>query len=149
MRELKNIMVAVDHNDSVGELLGFAESLARKYEAKVWIVHVAEPDPDFVGMVTGPQYIRDIKSEDLREEHKTLQTLCETFLDEDIEYVALAMQGSTVETVLEEAENLNADLLIAGTHKHGFLYNLFSESVSLELFKKSDIPLLTIPIEED
>lgn len=149
MRELKNIVVAVDHNDSVGELLGFAENLALKYEAKVWIIHVAQPDPDFVGMVTGPQYIRDIKAEDLREEHKTLQMLCETFLDKEIEYEALSMQGSTVDTVMEEAEKLEADLLIAGTHKRGFLYNLFSESVSLELFKKAHIPLLTIPIEEE
>ena len=149
MLELRNIMVAVDFNDSVGNLLGFAESLAQKYQAKIWIVHVAEPDPDFVGMVTGPQYIRDMKAEDLREEHKNLQSLCEAFLDKDIESEALTIQGSTVETVLEEAKNLEPDLMVVGTHKHGFLYNIVSESVSLELFRKIDIPLLTIPIDED
>jgi len=147
--ELKNIMVAVDFNDSVGDLLNFAESLASTYESKVWIVHVAEPDPDFVGMVTGPQYIRDMKAEDLKEEHKTLQSLREAFFDEEIDSEALTIQGSTVDAVLEEAEKLNIDLLVVGTHKHGFLYNLLSESVSVELLKKINIPMLSIPINED
>ena len=149
MTELKNIMVAVDFNDSVGDLLGFAESLALKYESKIWLVHVAEPDPDFVGMVTGPQYIRDMKAEDLREEHKTLQSLREAFLDGEIESEALTIQGSTVDAVLDEAEKLQIDLIVVGTHKHGFLYNLLSESVSVELLKKINIPMLSIPIEED
>ena len=149
MMELKNIMVAVDFNDSVGDLLSFAESLASNYGAKVWIVHVAEPDPDFVGMVTGPQYIRDMKAEDLREEHKTLQNLREVFFDDEIESEALTIQGSTVDAVLEEAEKLEIDLLVVGTHKHGFLYNLLSESVSVELLKKINIPMLSIPINED
>ena len=149
MMELKNIMVAVDFNDSVGDLLSFAESLASTYGSKVWIVHVAEPDPDFVGMVTGPQYIRDMKAEDLKEEHKTLQSLREAFFDEEINSEALTIQGSTVDAVLEEAEKLNIDLLVVGTHKHGFLYNLLSESVSVELLKKINIPMLSIPINEE
>lgn len=149
MTELKNIMVAVDFNDSVGDLLSFAESLALKYESKIWLVHVAEPDPDFVGMVTGPQYIRDMKAEDLREEHKSLQSLREAFLDDEIESEALTIQGSTVDAVLEEAEKLQIDLMVVGTHKHGFLYNLLSESVSVELLKKLNIPMLSIPIDEE
>ena len=147
--ELKNIMVAVDFNDSVGDLLSFAESLASNSGSNVWIVHVAEPDPDFVGMVTGPQYIRDMKAEDLKEEHKTLQSLREAFFDEEINSEALTIQGSTVDAVLEEAEKLNIDLLVVGTHKHGFLYNLLSESVSVELLNKINIPMLSIPINED
>jgi|SRR5690606_804229 len=149
MTDLKNILVAVDFNDSVGDLLSFAESLAMKYEAKIWLLHVAEPDPDFVGMVTGPQYIRDMKAEDLREEHKTLQSLRKTFLDEEVESEALTIQGSTVDAVLEEADKLNIDLIIVGTHKHGFLYNLLAESVSVELLKKINIPMLSIPIDEE
>lgn len=149
MKEIKNIMVAVDFNDSVGELLDYAESIATNFGAKIWVVYVAEPDPDFVGYSPGPQYIRDVKAEEFREEHKTLQTICETFLEKESDYEALFIQGSTVETLLDEAKKLEIDLLVVGTHKHGFFHNLFSESVSLELFKKVNIPMLTIPIDED
>jgi len=148
-KEFKNIMVAVDFNDAVGKLLGYAEALALKFEAKIWVVHVADPDPDFVGYEPGPQYIRDFRADELRDEHKKLQNISNMFLDKKIESTALLIQGSKVETVLNEAKKLKADLLIVGNHKHSFLHNLLSESVSLELLKNGNIPLLTIPIDEN
>lgn len=146
--ELKNILVAVDFTDTVGDLLTYAESLAEKYQAKVWVVHVAEPHPDFVGYEPGPQYIRDIKAEELKEEHRNLQAICDAFLNKDIKSEALLIQGSTVQVIIDEVKKLQADLLIVGTHKHGFLYNLLTESVSLELLKKAEIPFLAIPMSD-
>lgn len=148
MDTMKNIMVAVDFNDSIGELMVYADSLAQKFGSKVWVLHVADPEPDFVGYEPGPQYIRDIKAEEYREEHHNLQEICKNFLSEDVKADALLIQGSTVETVLNEAKKLNIDLLIVGTHKHSFLHNLLQESVSMELIKKAEIPMLTIPIDE-
>lgn len=148
MKEIKNILVAVDFNDAVGDILGYAESIARNFGSKIWVVHVAEPNTEFVGYVTGPQYIRTLKDDEIKEEHRNLLTLCETFIDKEIESEALIIRGMPVESMLEEAKKLKADLLIAGTHKYGFFHNLFSESVSLELFKKANIPLLTLPFEE-
>lgn len=149
MRDIKNILVAVDFNDAVADLLGYAEGIAEKFEAKVWVLHVAEPNPDFVGYEPGPQYIRDFKAEELREEHRNLQMYCDNFLSDNIEKEALLIQGSTVEAVLEEAKKLKIDLLVVGTQEHSFLYNLLQESVSLSLLKKSHIPLLAIPINEE
>jgi nucleotide-binding universal stress UspA family protein len=148
MKILKNILVAVDFNDAVGELMSYAESFAEKYGAKIWVVHVAAPDPDFVGYETGPQYIRDMRADELKDEHKELQQICEMFIKPKLASDALLIQGSTVETVLEEAKKLKADLLIVGTHQHSFFYNLFAESVSVELFKNAEIPVLSVPIEE-
>lgn len=148
MDAFKNIMVAVDFNDSIGELMVYADLLAQKFGSKVWVLHVADPEPDFVGYEPGPQYIRDIKAEEYREEHHNLQEVCKNFLSEDIKTEALLIQGSTVETVLDEAKKLKIDLLIVGTHKHSFLHNLLQENVSMELIKKAEIPMLTVPIEE-
>lgn len=149
MKEIKNILVAIDFNDTIGDLLGYAEGIAQNFGAKIWIVHVAEPDPDFVGYETGPQYIRNMKAEEFRDEHKELQQIRQGFIDPEIESEALLIQGSTVETVLEEAQKLHCDLIVVGTHKHSFLHNLLQESVSLELLKKVNIPLLAVPIEEE
>jgi nucleotide-binding universal stress UspA family protein len=147
MVALKNILVAVDFNDSVDKLLNYGESIAEKFGAKLWIVHVAAPDPDFVGYETGPQYIRDARANELKGDHKKIQDLCNTFIGKKVEAEALLIQGSTVETLIEEVNSINADLLIVGTHHHSFLHNLFSESVSSKLFDKVKTPLLAIPIE--
>ena len=146
---IKNILVAVDFNDSIGDLMNYANELGKKFKAKVWVLHVADPEPDFVGYEPGPQYIRDLKAEEYKTEHRSLQEICKNFISEKIESEALLIQGSTVEVVIEEAQKLEIDLLITGTHKHSFLHNLLNENVSVELLKKADIPLLTIPIVED
>ncbi|MGB7841409.1 MAG: universal stress protein [Salinimicrobium sp.] len=148
MENLKNILVAVDFNEAVGELLSYAAGFAEKFGAKVWVVHVASPDPDFVGYEPGPQYIRNLKAEDFREEHRNLQSICKTFLNGEVENEALLIQGSTVETVLQEAKKLKADMLIVGTHRHSFLHNLLNESVSLELLKRASLPIMAIPVVE-
>ncbi|HSP12882.1 MAG TPA: universal stress protein [Salegentibacter sp.] len=149
MDTFKNILVAVDFNDTIGDLMAYAESIAGKYGSKIWVVHVAEPSPDFTGYEMGPQYIRDLKAEEFRQEHRQIQEISKLFLDQNIESEALLIQGPTVETLIEEVRKLNADLLIVGTHKHGFLFNLLSENVSLELLKRAEIPFLAIPIEEE
>lgn len=149
MEAFKNILVAVDFNNTIGDLMGYAETIAEKFGSKIWVVHVAEPSPHFTGYEVGPQYIRDLKAEEFREEHRQLQAMSKLFLDQNIESEALLIQGPTVQTIIEEVKKLNADLLIVGTHKHGFLFNLLSENVSLELLKKADVPFLAIPIEEE
>ncbi|MGB8704387.1 MAG: universal stress protein [Gillisia sp.] len=146
MKNIKNIVVAIDFNDVLDELISYAEGIGKKFNSKIWVIHVEAPDPDFVGFEAGPQYIRDFKASEMKEEHKKLQKISQTLTDRDLESEALLIQGSTVETVIAEAEKLKADLLIVGTHKHSFFHDLLSENVSLELLKNGRIPLLCIPV---
>ena len=45
----------------------------RKFGSKIWLVHIAAPDPDFVGYEVGPQYIRDHRADELKKEHKLVK----------------------------------------------------------------------------
>lgn len=142
---MKNILVAIDFDGEAHTLVDFAATFAQKFQATLWIVHIAAPEPDFVGYDTGPQYVRDVRAEDLRSEHKTLQEMADTLNQNGIKTEALLVQGSTVETILTEAEKLEIDLLVIGAHEYGLLKNLFVENTAHELLKKSSIPLLIYP----
>jgi nucleotide-binding universal stress UspA family protein len=146
MKGIQNILVAVDFGDGDQILLDYALQVAQKFNAKLWILHVAAPDPDFVGYEPGPQYIRDFRADDLKQEHKTLHTYAAKIMDAGTSSEALLIQGQTVETILNEAIKLEADLFVVGTHKHGFFYNMVNENPTLELIKKSKIPLLVVPL---
>jgi len=143
---MKNILVAVDFSNDDQVLLSSATQMAEMFKSKIWVVHIAAPDPDFVGYEPGPQYIRDIRASDLRTEHKTLKTYAENLDKAGIESEGLLIQGPTVETILEEAAKLNIDLFVVGNHKHSFLYRLFNEDTPIELAKKSKIPVLIVPL---
>ena len=64
---MKNILAALELKGDTNPVLRQAADLAEACGAKLWLLHVAAPDPDFVGYEPGPQYIRDIRAETLKE----------------------------------------------------------------------------------
>lgn len=142
MKELKNITVAIDTNDSVGELLGYAEGLATKFEAKIWVIHVIEGR-------FGDDDTQEFSPDDELDNKRKMEALCEAFIDESVESEVVVLKGPTVDKVLEQVKELKSDLLVVGTHRYSFLHNLISRRVSIQLFKKANIPLLAIPFEDN
>ena len=65
---MKNILVCIDFHEQTKNLINKAAEIAKAFNAKLWLVHVAAPDPDFVGYDVGPQYIRDARADELKEE---------------------------------------------------------------------------------
>jgi nucleotide-binding universal stress UspA family protein len=145
---MKNILLAIDFNNSEKVLMDQAKEWAKAFEAKVWMLHVAAPEPEFVGFGVGPQYIRDTMAEELKKEHKMLFEYANQLKDEGIDADGLLIKGATTDMIMEEAEKLNIDLIITGHHDHGFLYKLFFGSVASSVIRKSKIPVLLIPLED-
>ena len=144
---MKNILVTIDFNKNEELLIDKAFQLAKAFGSKLWLMHIAAPDPDFVGYDVGPQYIRDSRATELSEEHKLLQEYANNLKTKGVQSEGLLVQGATIEMILEESKKLNVDLIIAGHHKHGFFYKAFVGSVSAEIIKKSNIPVLTVPLD--
>lgn len=142
---MKNILVALDFSEFTERILGQACSVARAFGAALRIVHVAAPDPAFVGYEPGPQDVRDQRATDLREERRRLQEMADRVRSQGIEAKALLVQGSIVETLLEQAEKGNADLIVAGSHGHGRLYTALLGSVSEGILRNAPCPLLLVP----
>lgn len=146
---MKNILVAIDFSKGNDQLLLHAREQAKKSKAKIWILFAAPPNPDFVGMEIGPKYIRDNVASELREDHKRLQNMAEVIRGEDIECEALMVQGPAADVILYEADKLDIDLIVIGSHGHGSMFNLLVGSVCNAVIKKSKRPILLIPTEEE
>ncbi|HTD83926.1 MAG TPA: universal stress protein, partial [Gemmatimonadaceae bacterium] len=53
--------------------------------------------------------------------------------------------GTVAEEILSQADALNADLIVMGTHGHGAMYNLLVGSVTKGVIKHSVRPVLLVP----
>jgi nucleotide-binding universal stress UspA family protein len=142
---MKNILVPIDLSNVTDSLLDKARQLAGPLGAKLWIVHVAAPDPDFVGFKVGPSYVREHRAEILRQEHQDIQAMAETLTRAGLQAEALLVQGPTVETLMEVAGNVGADLIIMGSHGKGALYRAFVGSVSEQVLRESKVPVMIVP----
>ena len=145
---MKNILVPVDLSGITARTINYSAKHARPLGAKLWLVHVAAPDPDFVGFEPGPQYVREHRADELKKEHQEIQDRAAALRSEGLEAEGLLVQGSTSATIIEEAARLEADLIVMGSHGHGALYKTFMGSVSQQVLGDSTIPVLIIPARE-
>lgn len=142
---MKSIIAAVDFSPVSEAVIRMASSIARAMGGKLWLLHIAAPDPDFVGFKTGPQYIRDHRAEQLRKEHGDLQAMAAALRDQGADAEALLVQGPTAETLLEEATRLGAELILVGSHGRGMLHRALLGSVSEQVVRDSRVPVLVVP----
>jgi len=147
---MKNILIPLELSKAPIEerIIDIAISYAKSLGSNCWIVHVAAPDPDFVGYGVGPKYIRDQLAEDLRTEHRQLQSITDRFKAEGIKAEGLLIQGATQEMIKVEVKKLNIDLLVLGNKKHSFVNVLFKGSILDDIMDEVNIPVLLVPDHE-
>lgn len=145
---MKKILLAVDNEEGTNELLDYAGKMASLYGATLYILHIAQPNPEFVGYDVGPEYIRLDAARQYRDEHRWVQDLAKQLESRNVDARALLIQGYVAEEILRQAEDIEADLVICGSHKNGFFYSLFMENTAVELSKKSKRPLLVYPMPD-
>ncbi len=156
---MKKIIVALDFTPVSKALIKYGKMYASKLEAELVLLHVATAVRDlYIGYNLGsqdvlgagmPMYFSDdgvmeVIKQELENEHNELMKYVGE-LKSEIGVSALLKQGPVVETILEEAEKQNADLIIIGSHGHRPLRRVILGSVSEGIVAESCCPVMVIP----
>jgi len=139
------LLVAVDLSEATPIIVDKVLELCRKQPSKIWIVHNAEPPPDFVEFKVDPLAARDSLAKKFRKEHRQIQDIAGRMHEADLDATALLVHGPTVETLLKEASDLDVDMIVVGAHGKGAMHELLVGSVSKGILHKSSYPVLVIP----
>lgn len=142
---MKRIIAAVDFSEVSDAIIQQATALAAAFSAELTLIHVAAPDPEFVGYEAGPDTVRQQRARELTKEHQTLQQTAERLRQQGVQAKALLVQGATVETILKEMERTDADAVVVGSHGHGALYRMLLGSVSEAVLRASRCPVIVVP----
>src|SRR4051812_25454199 len=118
---MQAILVPVDFSAVSDAAVELAAQLGKALAIPVWLLYVAQPDPDFVGYEVGPPNVREQVASEMRDTHSHLQRYSAQLRERGIEATALQVQGATVETILREAERLAVGVIVLGSHGHGAL----------------------------
>lgn len=142
------ILAAVDFSAVTERVFGVLTRMAATFPAEVRLVHVAPPDPAFVGYVAGPAVVRDQVANELHATHQQLQEMAERLRTDGVETTALQLQGATVATILAEAERLPAELIVLGSHGRSAVHDLLVGSVSDGVVRAAKVPVLLVPARD-
>jgi len=144
-----NILVAVDLSGASQKILKYVKTLASDLSAKVWLLYAEKPDLGFVGFGPGrSQSVSDKVAHDFKEKCEELQHEVDKLQNSGIDVESLLVQGTAVEVILDEANKLNIDLIVVGSHGHGAVYHLMVGSVSEGVLHRSTCPVLVVPTHD-
>jgi nucleotide-binding universal stress UspA family protein len=142
---MRVVLVPLDFSPVSDAVVAWAARLAERFECQMWLLHVAAPDPEFVGYEAGPDVVRDQRASELREEHRELQSRAESLRERGIDARALLVEGPTVQKILSEAEKVSTDLIVMGSHGHGALHRALLGSVSEGVVRGAHCPVTIVP----
>ena len=144
---MKNLLVAIEYCEATtiaSPTIRRVQELADAFTSKVWLLHVVPPTapaPFNVDQVK----LREGRADELRQEHGYLQGLAQCLRDRGVKAAALLIEGPTVETLLDKARLLEADLIILGCHRHGPLFSAMLGAPGESLHRRCPCSIMFVP----
>lgn len=140
---MNRILAPIDFSSVTVAVINSAVKLAKAFESELILMHVAQPQPGFLGC-------------DLEQGRRWRAVTLSAPGDQIIQYAEQAdkagaavavvvLQGPVVESVLEFATQVGADWIVLGSHGHGALYDLLVGSTVEGVMSTARVPVVVIP----
>jgi nucleotide-binding universal stress UspA family protein len=160
---MKRILVPIDVSDVTPPVIDLARQLAKALNAEIHLVHVKELTaaatpgtlgyglagmPELAPMSGVPLPGFEPMPEAIPEDEGQTSKLAkwqEEIAQDGIKVSLHEPTGAVAEEILNQADALDADLIVMGTHGHGAVYNLLVGSATKGVLKHSTRPVLLVP----
>lgn len=146
---MSTILVPIDFSDFNRKVINKAIEHAKLVNGKLYLIHVATLDLGVIVSETGFTYLPELEETVLNDEAEKMKELKALVENEGVACETIIRQGVPVDIIVQEASDLNADLIVIGSLGHNSLYNMFIGSVASDVIKYSTVPLLVIPKGKD
>lgn len=150
MKPFERILTAIDFSENSDYAFEYALMLAKQFDAELNIVHVINEPVDLRGF-----YVPHISFEQLEKEieegaMKMMEKFCQSRLSGFSNFKTSIVTGIPYEAIIKKAEDINASLLVLGTHGRTGLDHLIFGSTAERIVRSASCPVLTIrmPAEE-
>jgi nucleotide-binding universal stress UspA family protein len=158
---MRKIIAAVDFSAVTEKVIEKAVEFAKKFGAKLYIVHIEPPEFNETDINVSSQNIGSGASglgisdttqpaltrfKDNGQTAKTrLDQIRKKLVDDGVEGEHILLDGNVEKGILNEARELDADMIVIGSHKHSTFYRLFFGEIGPTLVAKSPCPVLVVP----
>jgi nucleotide-binding universal stress UspA family protein len=143
MLVIQRILVPTDFTETSDRALDFALELARKFDASITLVHVYQiPAMGFAdgGYIAGAEVAAQLSTAG----QKRLDALVESKKTSGVPMKAVLREGVAWEDVNALAKEIDANLIVIGTHGRRGLARALLGSVAENVIRTSNIPVLVI-----
>ncbi len=145
MLEIKRIVCPVDFSEFSATAFEYAHSLARHYNAKLFIQHVAEPFISISPRYVSQPVIDQVYAQQVADAEENIREMTKRRSLNDVEHEVILERGAAADSILEFAAAEKMDLIAMGTHGKRGLDRLVLGSVTERVLRKAPCPVLVVP----
>jgi len=136
---INNILFLTDFSPASTVALRHARSVARRFDSKVYVIHVVEPP------LAAPPSASFYEAVSMREDaQKKLNSLLSKDKLNDVVHEVILAEGSVWPTVQQIIAEKKIDLVLVGTHGRKGFRKMMLGSVAEEIYRKANCPVLTV-----
>lgn len=146
MKDIKKILFATDFSKGSENAFSYAFSLARKYGARLDVIHVVQEMLDMTGFYIPHISVEVIEREMEEAAEKKIKDFCKDKI-KGVEYEAHLKRGVPFKEIIETAGAVGADVIVMGTHGRSGVDHVLFGSTAEKVVRKSTIPVLTVRAE--
>lgn len=156
---IRSMLYATDLGHNSPYVLQHALALARTFKAELHVIHVVEPMGLFAESVLqsylAEDVLRELHSEGVNNVIEGIeQQVFDNFRDElgednrDLELIrsVRVVQGDPSNVILEQAQRLEVDLLVVGSHSHGAQGDTPIGRTAARVLQLSEVPVYMVPM---
>jgi len=144
MEEIRQILVAVDFSDVSANAFRAAAELARKLNAKLKVVHAVPMQAASLPMEGGAVYIEDLQAKQVEEARERLSGFVRQHSVGGAGVEQCVRSGDPTTEINRAAEELQADMIVVGTHGRSGLSHLLMGSVAESVLREALVPVLCV-----
>lgn len=139
----ERILLPTDGSVGTAHVAIQAIDLARQYGATVHVFHVV--DEDVRSLVDG---LGDAEDELASRGRRAVERLEGMAREHDVAVETAIREGHPAEAILHYADEVDADLIVAGTHARTGIERRILGSVAERLVRQADCPVMTVRLPE-
>jgi nucleotide-binding universal stress UspA family protein len=143
---LQTILVPVDFSPFSSKALDYAAAFGRQFGATIVLVHVVEPMVYPENYMAVPTVNEDINGSLMKAAEEKLAAQRKGLASERIK--VMTRLGRPYVEIADAAKELEADLIILGTHGHTGLKHVLLGSTAERVVRHAPCPVLTVRIPE-
>lgn len=148
---MKKILIALDYNPNSEKVVSKGKELAKLMDAEICLLHVLA-DVRYYGMQYEPfmGYEGYAFPVDFRIQEEFVK-VAQDYLDKTATHIGKEnitthlAEGDTAKSILEYAQEWQADIIVMGTHSHGTLEKIFLGTVASSVLEHTKIPIYMVP----
>ena len=147
MVQIKTILCALDFSEVSPKVAEYARMLAESCGARVVALYVAPSLTQYVEFHVQASYIDDFVTGIVSGASETMDSFVKQYF-KGVEAEGRVVSGYAAEEIVNVAEEINADMIVLGTHGRKGIDKILFGSVAEKVIKTAKVPVLSMRPEE-